>query len=474
MNLFLFLLNSLIIVICSRKYFLLKEENTKKYLELSFYRNITLSKSISPEELFKSLFYNQIYITIKIGSEQTEIPFYLYLQQYSLIIQSSEVSKDQVKGLYNELKSKSFISSNKTETFMVMDMSEGILSQDFFYFNNNKHLLDFYLCKKNNDDTHISEGGKIGFKLEPENAQSEEAFFISNLKYKDLISELVFSFKYNSEKKDEDKGSLFIGTYPHLIDNNKYKEEYFTINNAEQIYTKIEWALKFKEIKLGNHITEKNSYAFLYIEIGYIIGTKKYFDYLLSLDTWKKYFNDNNKCHETTFIINDIEKNDVSSKIPDEYTIFYCNEEVDITKIVIGEISFINNELVYSFNFSSNELWEEKNGFKYFKIIKHDYYNDYWYFGKPFFQKFQMVFDYDNKKIGLYSKILKGDKNDGDNNRKHNILVYIIIIIGLLIIIAGLVYIIFKNYKKFTKRKRANELLDDNYDYETNDKNVVN
>ena len=155
------------------------------------------------------------------------------MQQYSLIIQSSEVSEDQVKGLYDETNSNTFISSNKIETFMMMDMSEGILSQDNFYFNDNvKSLLDFYLCKKNNDDTHITEGGKIGFKFQPEAAQSEEAFFITNLKYKEIISELVFSFEYNSENLDDDKGKLFVGTYPHIINDNKYKEKYLIFFNA--------------------------------------------------------------------------------------------------------------------------------------------------------------------------------------------------------------------------------------------------
>ena len=53
----------------------------------------------------------------------------------------------------------------------------------------------FYLCTKNNDNTHIPEGGRIGFKFEPECLQNEDAVFITNLKKNDLISELIFSFK---------------------------------------------------------------------------------------------------------------------------------------------------------------------------------------------------------------------------------------------------------------------------------------
>ena len=80
-----------------------------------------------------------------------------------------------------------------------MDMSEAFLSEDIFYFNKDKDKinLNFYLSKENHDNTHITEGGKIGFKFEPESSQSEEAFFITKLKYRKIISELVFTIKYD-------------------------------------------------------------------------------------------------------------------------------------------------------------------------------------------------------------------------------------------------------------------------------------
>ena len=472
MSLFFIILKTLFVLIISKNDNDILEEKNKQYLEFSFNRNLTLSNSMSPEEIFKSIFYNQIYIKIKLGSEQVEIPFYLYLQQYSFIIQSSEVSKDQVKGLYNNLKSKTYVSSSKPEFFIVLDMSEGILSEDNFYFNNGKDqsFLTFYLCNKNNDESHITEGGKIGFKFEPESSQSEEAFFITNLKEKNLISELIFSFKYDSDEE----GKLFIGTYPHNIDNNRFNNKYFLNDNTAQIFSKIEWAFFFDEIKIGNNIIETKSNSFLYIEIGYIIGSKKYFDYLLSLDTWKEYFKGNKKCHETKFVINDFEKNDVSQKLSDDYTIYYCDKEVDVSKINIGELSFVDKMMNYEFSFNKEDLWEEKNGYKYFKIISHEYYNEYWFLGKPFFQKYQLVFDYDNKKIGLYSKILNDFEIQNNDNGKKNIFIYIFIIIGLIIIIAGLIYLLFKAYKNFPKKKIANELLDDNYVYPVNEMIHVN
>ena len=120
----------------------------------------------------------------------------------------------------------------------------------------------------------------------------------------------------------------------------------------------------------------------------------------------------------------------------------------------------------YSFDFTLEDLWEEKNGYKYFKIIKHEYNNEYWFLGKPFFEKYQLIFDYDNKKIGLYSKIFSENGINEEKKDEKNIIIYILIIIGLIIIIAGLIFLLIKIYKNFPKKKKANELIDDYYVYE--------
>ena len=176
-------------------------------------------------------------------------------------------------------------------------------------------------------------------------------------------------------------------------------------------------------------------------------------------------------CHEAVFKINDFEKNDIYQKLVDDYTIYYCDKDVDIKKINIGDLYFVEKMLNYSFHFASEDLWEEKNGFKYFKIIKQKYNNEYWYLGKPFFEKFQLIFDYDNKKIGLYSKIFSDNDVNDDKNNGQNIIIYILIILGLSIIIVGLIFLIIKIYKKFPKKKKANELIDDNYVYESTEIN---
>lgn len=477
MNLIFFNLSILFIIINAYSHNVIKEETKKNYIELPFNRNLTITGLLKPEELFKSLFYNQIYINMKVGSQKIEIPFYFYLQQYSFIVQSSEVSNDEVKGLYNESSSTTYKEEYPKESFTVIDMYEGTDSKDLFFLNNeqNGHYFRFYLCTKNNDNTHIPEGGRIGFKFEPECLQNEDAVFITNLKKNDLISELIFSFKYDSEIYNEDKGKFYIGTYPHIFDEEHYDVKYFINDNAEKIYGNIQWAYYFDNVQLNNNIIENRCQIYFYIEIGYIVGTKKFLNYLTSLDIWKEYFNNNKKCHETKFMINDFEKNDVEQKLADEYTLYYCDKDVDITKINIGELSFVNKNMNYTFYFSSEELWAEEKGYKYFKIIFPSINDNYWFFGKPFFKKYQMIFDYDNKKIGLYTKMINKKEKEQQGNKA--IISYIIVIIGLSITVVALAIILYKFYYKLSKRKKAYELDDDNYDYiakNKDDNNAIN
>ena len=82
----------------------------------------------------------------------------------------------------------------------------------------------------------------------------------------------------------------------------------------------------------------------------------------------------------------------------------------------------------YTFIITSKEIWMEKNGYKYFMILRTRNYEISWYFGKPFFKKYQMIFEYDNKQIGLYTKIIEENTDNNDNSNK-SILVYILVII---------------------------------------------
>ena len=443
----------------------LKQVGNIKYLEYTFKRNLTIDKSLGHEEFFNKYFYNQLYINLKVGSNKVEIPFYLHLEQYSVVIQSLNVSKSQVKGIYDESMSSTF-TPKYPQTFTLGDLEYAIKSKDSFYLNNENYSINFYLAKENKEESHITEGGKIGFGLSPPYSEEDDTSFIHNLKENNIISTKIFTFKYDSENINDDSGKLFIGAHPYEYDNEKYKEDYYIIESSKfnEEYD-VDWIYSIDDISINNKILTNKviDNAYFYLEIGFIIGTQKFFEYLEDLESWKEYFKNNNKCKEQEFKIDDFEATDYSGKFKGQLTGYFCEKNVDTKKLNIGEISFIKRLMNFAFTFTDKDLWVEKNGYKYFMIVKLNNYDNVWYFGKPFFKKYQLVFEHHSKCIGLYKEILP--RRNKKDNKINTTVVYVLIICGLLLLVIGLGVLLIKCYLSMPRRKRANELSDENYDY---------
>jgi hypothetical protein len=77
--------------------------------------------------------------------------------------------------------------------------------------------------------------------------------------------------------------------------------------------------------------------------------------------------------------------------------------------------------------------------------------------GFPFFKKYQLIFDSENKIIGIYDRIFE-KKSIFLKFWKNNL------IILLIIIIAFLIFYIIRNIKNKSRKIRANE-LNENYEY---------
>ena len=466
---FLYLLSVIIISIYNKKLKQLEESEDKKYLEYSFKRNLNLKNNIEPLEFFTTYFYNQLYINMKVGSKKVEIPFYFYLQQYPFTLQSSNVDEKQVKGIYDELKSTTYEKLEESKYFEKGDLEEGILSKDNFYLNDNtQSFLKFYLSKKTYIDSLKINGGKIGFKLTPDYSESKESSFVHNLKENNIISNNILTFKYDSKIMDEDSGKLYIGTYPHFYNEFQYNKDDYISNYVRKGYEDFDWIYFFDEVKLGGEKFDLAKEAFFYSELGFIIGTNNFFDRLNKSSAWHEYLYINKKCFKQPFRIDDFEANDYNFRFLFEFTGYYCNKDVNVEKLDIGEISFINKNLEYSFNLTMKDLWIEKNGKKFFMIIQTLDIENNWYFGKPFFKKHQIVFDYDNKVIGIYKYINEtAEERKGNNPRgkDRSVILYVSIIIILVLIIIGLAFLLIKCYYLLPRKNRANELTDDNYDY---------
>ena len=103
--------------------------------------------------------------------------------------------------------------------------------------------------------------------------------------------------------------------------------------------------------------------------------------------------------------------------------------------------------------------------------------SDYkWVFGEIFLKKYYFTFNPDKKLIGFYANI--NNKKNNDEKKDYGKTGLIILIIGIiLIIINAIIFGLYFWKKKYGKerRKRANELNDDYYDYVTDnsDKNKI-
>ena len=141
-------------------------------------------------------------------------------------------------------------------------------------------------------------------------------------------------------------------------------------------------------------------------------------------------------------------------------TIVHCSSNFDITsfKDLIFELKDIETQFVFTYK----DLFIKENNEYIFGIVFDedvDAKDPTWIFGKPFMKKYELVYDLDRKIIGLYKE---GNESPSEKSKVN--VVFIILLIILVLAVAGLSYFIFFYLKK-TRKSRAFELNDDNFDY---------
>jgi hypothetical protein len=113
----------------------------------------------------------------------------------------------------------------------------------------------------------------------------------------------------------------------------------------------------------------------------------------------------------------------------------------------------------YSFILNNSDLFQDYNNKKYCLIFHDLMYPLKWRFGQVFFQKYELSINEDSK-IAFYYIINNQTKDKKDNFFKILLIIFFFIIIILTFII---IYMI----KNKPRKRRANELEDDNYEYKS-------
>ena len=315
--------------------------------------------------------------------------------------------------------------------------------------------IGFYL----GTDTNEKLCGIIGFEKD-ELICSRILNITDYFKTNNYIDNYKFIIKYNSSEE----GLYIIGGELKDIIDNYDENKTFTKKVNVGVGLK-EWEIDISEIKVENYneSIEVETTGSFHNDFSLIMGSKAYRDYV-NYTLFKDYF----------------EKDICSLKIFDKdpsYSTYYKYYivECDRAKFGINDIKKFPKLIIYTreygvlnkFSFDYNDLFTETK-YKYFYNVIFDYFGiEKWQFGKIFLKKYPINFDHDSQTIEVYDLYQDKPNNDGDGDNNKDYTALYIIIVVVLVIITGIVGYFLGKYINKVRKKRANELLDDGYDYTT-------
>ena len=418
-------------------------------------------------DYIESLLHNQLYAEINLGTPEQLIYLSITTETETFSIESKTINDK----FYSHIASSTHIDSNRKLSFYHERYKTGYIYKDTFYFNKfgedkketyrnisfdyilelsevyTKDEKKFYI---DNNQNEIS--GIIGLQILK--SYSSSSSFINSLSNIGAINRSIWSLIYNPNY--DNNLYLIIGENPYK-DYENLNPNAFKSASAYLEGTNSFWYFLFSDIKTGDEKLNKERSAEYAPQMGVIIGTDEYRDYIN-----ENYFSGlikENKCNK---------KNVTLSK--KTYLYYECNSDINIDNF--EPIIFTHQEFSYNFTLDKNDLFVDYNNKKYFLCVflENDSGSTYysvkrWVFGIPFVKKYNFVFDHNSRKILFYQI------NFEDITRKGKVSAFVWIIIVLLGIIAALavIYLLFKIIFR-PKKIQANE-LEDSFNYNSQKNN---
>ena len=292
--------------------------------------------------------------------------------------------------------------------------------------------------------------GEIGFQIN--NAKNPLVKFIKQLKDANFINLYVLTMKYDSENS----GYFYIGEYPHIYDNKNFKEKQLMTTYAIPKSSFAQFRILMDEIYvIDSNKTKYNlrdNEVYFHTELGLIEGPLEYYNYVNN-HFFNKYLQ-KNICSSYKASIN-----------LNYYNITICEDDKNFNMSEFPILYFYHRELNLTFSLDYKDLFKKINNNKYLFLVSYSSFSSsYWNLGKPFLKKYQITLNLDAKTISFYNFDIKDDKDENSEiNNSNNI---ILIIIGFVLTVALIgITIYFTIQLKDKRRRRANELNDDNFDY---------
>ena len=402
----------------------------------------TFSKSDS-ENYLSNNFYANIYSAFQIGSQSQSLPCSIILQRSEFYVNNENFNPNQ---------SKTFVQISNSS--LQSNSYKFVLSKDDFQLNSKTIVqqINFDLIVEVTGARFNPKQCQIGFQIN--DFDDDKNIFIKILKEKNVINSYVFFLQFNNVNE----GNLFLGNLPEEIMN--FDRENFRTTKVINQNNFLFWGIQFDDISINKEKIKDSKTVFFSYEFGLISATKISEEIiaknLFNLNDNNNNNNNNNKnCFMEEFTINEELFGEV------KYNSYYCDLSAKISNF--PPLEFYNKDLNYTFKFDHNDLFVKNNNRFQFLIIFEQYEkNNRWKFGRIFFKKFLMVFDYDKKQIGFY---IKEGKNKIKNNDNKFLIIFLIILILILILI------VYKFFIRKNQRKiKANE-LEDNFEYKSEKEN---
>ena len=443
---------------------------------------VPIKQVLNSSEFINKWFYNGLYIMTNINKYSIES--YLNMENSKLSIEKCNKNR-----IYTANRDKSYYKPLNSETYI---KNEENIGNDIFNFIGDLQYktkvnigekgkgLDFYFRESENNEDLC---GNFGFNID---TTLDKTNLINQLKKKNYINEYIWTLRYLLE----DDGIIVLGTQPHFYNNGSfYMSQYCEMKAIQNQSPETAWSFKIDEISIKPKNSNKIVLSDLKVDFlpdrGLIIGTNEYkkkIDDLVFNDLIDKKI-----CFREEATFNDIEKG--TNEI---YYVYYCSSSSFVgNKYTIEKthyntfpsLEFYVKETNMTFSLNKENLFYKIYDRVYFLIVfnKKGNAHNIWKLGEPFFSHFQFTFDQERKIVGFYNPYLPMIKNDdylkaiekknkilnGSYNKKT--VIYIVVISVLLVVILGtMAYFLGKKMNE-NRKKRANELNDEDFEYSTSD-----
>ena len=458
-------------------------------------------KRYSSTELINLLYKVELYTPILLGSENQKYFGLISLNDHHPMLSESNCNKMKLFQQNDNIIKKGYRTSNSKSSKILGNTTDYLnqikfvefYSEDFSYYNTS-------ILEQINDNT--SEKGEIIFIKDNTTTTDNPEMcltiglnefyrvystfipphFIDHLHNKRITKTGHWTIKFT----DQYSGLLIIGDLPENYENDtkRYSIDNFAHSYTKQITTFFRpWQIIMKEIYFYYNSTEinetiivnrENNKFTIVHDYGFIIGSNNYKELI-----YNNYFE--NLINKKICVLEKSEQTIYNYSFDyidtdGSYSMFICDKKKmkDYIK-QFPTLYFSNIDYNYIFEMTYQDLFFNINNYYYFMIIFPNNQSgkgldENWYIGLPFLKQYQFVFNFDSKSIDLYKfkNFEESPKND-DNDDKDNIfldktfwMIFLQVIIIILLIVASIYLGMYLNRQR---KKRANELKDDDYEY---------